>query len=355
MIRIKGHLQRKSWSLDIDCTLPVEGVTGIMGPSGAGKSTILRVIAGLEGHHSVSVRFNEHLWQADDAWTPTEQRRVGWVSQHPHLFPHLDVAGNLAFAQRRATPHSGNDIDADEVIALLDIGPLMDKSVAELSGGQAQRVSMARALFSSPQVLLLDEPLSGQDPGRKEQILPYLQRLKRRDWMPIVYVSHDGDDMARLADHLVYLEEGRVCQQGSVAEMFADVSGTLVRHHRAMTVVEGQVSSVNAAHHSVVLDTPVGALIWVGEAVKGTCMRVCIAARDVSISRQPLRDSSIQNCLPAMIKAITQEPAGWVWLALECNGATLLAQVSVRAFHRLELGVGDPVYALLKGLAVLAD
>ncbi len=192
--------------LDADFQFPASGVTALFGPSGSGKTTVLRCIAGLQRMGGrLSVR--GQVWQDDGCFLPPHQRPVGYVFQEPSLLSHLSVRGNLEFGLKRA---GRGRLGLDEVCAFLGLKPLLGRGVARLSGGERQRVAIGRALLSQPELLLMDEPLSGLDGEAKSEILPYLERLHQVMAIPILYVSHDTVEVARLADRVLLMRDGRV-------------------------------------------------------------------------------------------------------------------------------------------------
>lgn len=208
-------------SLDAGLTLPDEGLTALTGPSGSGKTTLLRCIAGLaraEGRVEVGGR----TWQDQGRFTPTHLRGVGYVFQEPSLLAHLSVRGNLAFAARRAPPGPGPSLDS--VVAMLGLAALIDRAPKRLSGGERQRVAIGRALLSKPALLLMDEPLSSLDADSKAEVMPYLETLHRELRLPVIYVSHDAQEVARLADRVVRMERGRT---GAVTPASRDALGAL--------------------------------------------------------------------------------------------------------------------------------
>jgi molybdate transport system ATP-binding protein len=224
MIKARLQLQRGDFGLDISLSLPATGITALWGPSGSGKTTVLRALAGLEraaGH----VALNNEYWQDDSKglFVPTHQRALGYVIQEAALFPHLDVLDNLRYGQRRAAKNTLST-DLDQSIALLELAPLLKRRTGSLSGGERQRVAIARALASRPRLLLMDEPLAALDAARKADILPYLERLHRSLSLPVIYVSHAFDEVTRLADHVVVMDQGRALRSGSIREVFSNVN-----------------------------------------------------------------------------------------------------------------------------------
>ena len=206
-IRARFRLDYSGFSLDVDLDLPGRGVTALFGPSGSGKTTLLRAIAGLEHAPGGALAVNGDVWQDTVRFVPTHKRSLGYVFQEASLFPHLSVQGNLQYGQKRV-PVAQRRVSLDQAIALLDIGHLLDRKPARLSGGERQRIGIARALATSPRLLLMDEPLAALDHARKQEILPYLERLHDELDIPVLYVSHAPDEVARLADHIVGVARG---------------------------------------------------------------------------------------------------------------------------------------------------
>lgn len=208
-------LDRGAFALRVRQDLPASGITAISGPSGSGKTTLLRIVAGLEGPDAGTVRFRGETWQAGrpdgGIFVPPYRRRIGMVFQEPRLFPHLDVRRNLTYGARRA---NAADVDVAGVVTALDIAPLLDRPVRGLSGGEQRRVALARALAMGPQLLCLDEPLTGLDRRRRDELLPYLARAVGQAGCPTLYVSHDPAEIAALADNVLALEAGQVAGVG---------------------------------------------------------------------------------------------------------------------------------------------
>ena len=352
MIEARLRLQRRDFVLDVDLRLPGRGVTALFGPSGCGKTTLLRALAGLE-HAPGRVALHGEVWQDDSAagarWVPPHRRPLGYVIQEAALFPHLDVAANLRFGARRsATP-----LALEPVIALLGIGGLMQRRPATLSGGERQRVAIARALATGPQLLLMDEPLAALDAARKAEILPYLERLQAELALPIVYVTHAMDEVARLADHLVLLDAGRVLAAGPLAELLARPDLPLQRADDAGTVVDAEVAEVDAAYglSRVVFD---GGALWVGgtSSPVGRRVRARVLARDVSVALQPPEATSILNVLPAVLEALHTEHSTAL-LRLRVGQTRLLARITRKSCEALALQPGVALYAQVKGVALM--
>ena len=345
--------------LDIDLNLPGQGITALFGPSGSGKTTILRCIAGLERTIGGVLKVNGEVWQDDalNIYLPAHKRSVGYVFQEASLFPHLSVAGNLAYALKRvaATAHK---VSMNQAVTLLDIGPLLERMPDRLSGGERQRVAMARALLTSPSLLLLDEPLASLDIKRRNEILPYLELLHVELSIPVLYVSHSPDEVARLADHLVVLEEGRVVASGSLAETLARLDLLHVFGDDAGAMIEARVDE-HDEHYKLTRLGVSGGAIHVSQraAAIGQTVRIRVLARDVSISTSaPVPgNSSILNALAATVVEMTAaaDPAQ-VLLRLDAQGTPLLARITRRSRDQLKLVPGSAVWAQIKAVAVLA-
>jgi molybdate transport system ATP-binding protein len=360
VIEVRLTLARRDFALDVALQLPSRGVSALFGPSGCGKTTLLRALAGLE-RAAGRVVLDGEVWQDDTAsvFMPTHQRPIGYVIQEAALFPHLDVRRNLDYGQRRITP-TERRIALDQAVALLGIGALMDRRPATLSGGERQRVAIARALATSPRLLLMDEPLAALDAPRKAEILPYLERLHREMALPIVYVTHALDEVARLADHLVLLQAGRVLAEGGVAELFSRTDLPLGRQDEAGAVLEATVAEHDMPYGLTRIAVPGGSL-WLGaiDQPPGTPVRARVLARDVSIARDAPQHSSILNVLPVTLEQ-TEQAGGdgrTVLLRLRLGeepvATRLLARITRRSADTLALQPGDRLHAQIKGVALM--
>ncbi len=364
MIEARLRLQRRDFRLDVALALPARGVTALFGPSGCGKTTVLRALAGLERAEG-RVALGDEVWQ-DDAtgrFVPTHSRPLGYVVQEAALFPHLDVRGNLHYGRRRSGA-GAERIALDAAVELLGIGPLQSRRTSTLSGGERQRVAMARALATGPRLLLMDEPLAALDAARKAEILPYLERLHRELALPVVYVTHAMDEVARLADHLVLMRDGSVEAAGPLTELLARTDLPLSRHDDAGVVIEAQVVEHDAPHGLTRIGAigRGGAMLWVGaaDARPGERVRARVLARDVSVTRQPPGETSILNVLPAVLEGIHRErSAALLRLRVDAaapdGGWLLLARITSKSVDALRLQPGDALHAQIKGIALMQD
>lgn len=350
-LRLKFTLTRADFALHVDLQLPGRGVTALFGPSGCGKTTLLRCIAGLE-RASGSLMVNEHLWQDATHFTPTHQRAIGYVFQEASLFPHLSVRGNLQYGMKRAS-RNGN-VAIDPIIDLLGIRALLDRKPEGLSGGERQRVAIARALAVDPQLLLMDEPLAALDLKRKQEILPYLDRLQATLEIPILYVTHSPDEVVRLAHHLVVMDAGSVVASGELADTLSQLDLPVKLGQEAGVVIDSVVGSIESQWHLTRMDFD-GGSVWIRDPglAPGAKARVRILASDVSLAREQPGKSSIQNVLQGQIDGMRDdEHPGLVLVRVKIGETALLARVTKRAVSELALKPGDTVWTQVKSVAL---
>ena len=352
-IEARFRLDRGKFSLDVDLKLPGRGVSAIFGPSGCGKTTLLRAIAGLEHTPNGYLKVGEVLWQGAGRFLPPHRRALGYVFQEPSLFAHLDVRHNLTYGLKRLG-RSSPRISLERSVELLGIGGLLDRRPHQLSGGEAQRVAIARALAVSPAILLLDEPLAALDAQRKREILPYLEFLHRDLDIPVLYVSHSRDEVARLADHMVLLGDGRVQADGLVTRLFSRLDLPLAYEPGARTVIEATVTARDDRYGLACLDFPGGQIAVAGERLApGMRVRLQIAARDVSLALEQPARSSILNILPATVDGLAEEDAVQLTVRLKVGSTPLLSRITRKSADELGLEPGLSVFAQVKSVALL--
>ncbi|CAN5913389.1 molybdenum ABC transporter ATP-binding protein [soil metagenome] len=327
------------------------GLTALFGRSGSGKTTLVDIVGGLVRPDRGRVVVDGQVLVDTErgVFVPRHRRRIGYVFQDSRLFPHLSVRRNLLYG-RWFSPHKGGGTEADltGVVDLLGIGPLLERAPASLSGGEKQRVAIGRALLAHPRLVLMDEPLASLDEARRAEILPYLERLRDEAGVPILYVSHSVTEVARLATTVVILTEGKVTAVGPVADILpladsgdggAVLDASVVRHDDTF-----QLSTlVSAAGELQVprLSTPVGASV-----------RAYIRSRDVMLSLRPPEEISALNVLAGRVAAILPSANGaQADIRLDCNGATLIARLTLKSVQRLALAPGTPVYAVIKSVS----
>ncbi|HXU92700.1 MAG TPA: molybdenum ABC transporter ATP-binding protein [Gallionella sp.] len=351
---VRFAMQLDSFSLDATFTAPARGVTALFGPSGSGKTTLLRCIAGLERAQG-SLHVNGETWQDETTFMPVHRRPLGYVFQEASLFPHLSVRANLEYGYKRI-PSAERRVPLEQAVEWLGLSRLIERGdPAKLSGGERQRVAIGRALLTSPRILLMDEPLSALDTTSKQEILPYLERLHRELNIPVLYVSHALDEVARLADHLVLLEKGRVIACGALGETLARLDLPTAHFDDAGAVIEAAVAQHDEAYHLSRLDFP-GGHLWVGRVDQsfGTRVRARVLARDVSIATQAPQGSSISNILNARIEAIRDEGPDKVMVLMKVGESQqLLSRITRRSRDQLGLSAGMYVCAQVKSVALM--
>jgi molybdate transport system ATP-binding protein len=353
-LALRVALALPTFALDVTCDIPTQGITGLFGRSGSGKTTLLRCIAGLERTARAQIEFNGELWQDAGRFLPTHRRAVGYVFQESSLFPHLDVRGNLEFGLRRV-PAPQRRLGFDQAVALLDLSALLRHRAPRLSGGERQRVAIARALLTSPQLLLMDEPLSNLDQSSKAEILPHLERLRDSLAIPIIYVSHALGEVMRLADHLVLLEAGRVRAAGPLQQLLARSDLPLGHFEDSGCVFDAVIEEHDPSYHLTYVRIGAGRLaVSLKQAPIGHRVRVRIDARDVSLALKPPELTSIINILPAKVLAVSddRDPAQTL-VRLELATEPLLARITRRSAVQLGIAPGMLLYAQVKSVALM--
>lgn len=357
-IHVRLQMNYPGFELDIDVQLPGKGVTALYGHSGSGKTTCLRCIAGLERARHAVVQINGEIWQDTQhrTFVPVHKRALGYIFQEASLFAHLSVRGNLEFGLKRIPRHE-RKVDLDHAAELLGIAHLMQRTPAHLSGGERQRVGIARALLTNPRLLLMDEPLAALDSQRKREIIPYLERLHAELEIPVLYVSHSQDEVARLADHIVVLSQGKALASGPIGETLARLDLPLALDDDAGVVVQGSVAAFDAHYHLLTLQLPNSAqqlkVAHEGLAI-GQSMRIKIQARDISLSLDRIDHSSILNSLQATVISETgTDNQAHVLVRLDVDGSALLARITCYSRDQLGLHPGQTLWAQVKSAAVL--
>jgi molybdate transport system ATP-binding protein len=352
-IELQFDLERPGFRLAVDTQIPGRGVTAVFGRSGCGKTTLLRCVAGLERSARGRLVVNGDVWQDRTQVVPAHQRPVGYVFQEGQLFPHLSVQGNLLYGYRRI-PVSERSVQPDDVVRLLGLEMLLQRRVTEISGGQRQRVAVGRALLTSPRVLLMDEPLAALDAISKAEILPYLERLHDELSIPVLYVSHALDEVTRLADHMLFMEDGVIRAEGALRDLITRGDLPLAHAEGAAAVIEARVTGHDERHHLTELEFEGGSLVISrADLQQSVRVRVRIMARDVAVNLTRPQDSSVLNCLPARVLDVSDDPhPGHVLIRLGVGDVTLLSRITRRSLERLALEPGTRVYALVKSVAI---
>lgn len=329
------------------------GVTALFGPSGAGKSTVINAVAGLiQPTFGRIVLGNETLLDTDRGVSvPARLRRVGVVFQDTRLFPHLTVRANLLYGFQRARERAQSS-SIDQVTALLGLERLLERRPRTLSGGEKSRVALGRALLMNPRVLLLDEPLAALDAALKAEILPYLERLVRETRIPMLYVSHSLDEVARLADRMVVIDKGRIVAQGSLFEVTQRLDLIAGRDLLPGAVLEARISGHDEAHG--LTELALGGDVLVVPRIarpSGDTVRIRIDAADVMLALSRPEGVSANNILSATIAAI-EEVGAHADVQLALGDARLIARITRRSLERLGLKPGVAVFAVIKSVTV---
>lgn len=353
---IRLSLARPAFELNVDLALPQRGITALFGASGSGKTTVLRCVAGLERPQGAMVRISGQVWQDDrqQIFLPPWRRPLGYVFQEASLFDHLDVRGNLEYGLKRSGAGE-RPLALEAAIELLGIGTLLKRRTHELSGGERQRVAIARALATQPRLLLLDEPLAALDYARRQDILPWLERLRDELHIPMLYVTHAADEVARLADTLVVLDHGRVTAAGPVADVLACIDMPVVLGEDMGALLGGVVQEKDTRWHLVRVDFAGGSL-WLRDSGLeiGRRVRLRVLARDVSIATDEPRHTSIQNLLSCVVQAVAADVhPSQALVRLACGESSLLARITMRAVDALDLAPGKAVWAQVKSVALV--
>ena len=352
-IDARFQLDWPGFRLDVEVQLPAKGVTALFGHSGSGKTTLLRCIAGLERPRLGRLSFKGQVWQDESTWVPTHRRPLGYVFQEASLFPHLSVMNNLRYGQKRS--QAAQRIALDHAIELLGIGSLLERKPDLLSGGERQRVGIARALAVSPEILLMDEPLAALDLKRKQEILPYLERLHDELEIPVLYVSHSPDEVARLADNLVVMESGQIVAHGSLAETLVRLDLPIKLGEDVGAVLEATVCEIDSEWHLARVEFPGGSLWTRDHGIPlGKQVRVRVLARDVSLAIAEPAPSSIQNVLHGHIDAIADDDHPGLQLVRVKVGETcLLSRLTRRSSVALGFTLGKSVHVQVKSVALM--
>jgi molybdate transport system ATP-binding protein len=336
-----------SFSLDVAFAVERPGITALFGPSGAGKTSIINGVAGLLVPHEGRISINGRvvLDTASDLFVPARSRHVGYVFQDAKLFPHMTVRTNLLFGWRRSTRRAPAE-EIERLTVLLGLTALLHRAPRALSGGERQRVALGRALLASPDILLLDEPMASLDHERRAEILPYLERLRDEAKLPMLYVSHSTDEVARLANDVVIISNGRVAGHGSVFDVMPDIDPSA-------SVVIAACTGPRRDDGLTVLHFDGGELIVQQlTTTEGAEVRARIGAQDVMLAREEPRGISANNVLAARIADIRDAASGLADVHLLVGATRLVARITRSSLNRLALTPGQPVYAVIKAVTV---
>ena len=358
LLEAKFKITYPEFSLNVDLNLPAKGVTVVFGPSGSGKSTLLRCLSGLERAPSGFLKLADQVWQDEEIFVPVHHRKIGSVFQESRLFPHLNIQGNLLYGYQR-TPLVERNLHLDEVVQVLGLGNLLKRYPEKLSGGERQRVAIGRALLTSPNLLLMDEPLASLDMQRKAEIIPFIKKIEDEFETPIIYVTHSMNEVLQLVDTMVILNSGKVVNWGPVEEVFSDVElRDAVGDEQLGAVLETTVSEHDDEFGLTRLDFMGQALNVPKQNIpRGKKLRVHIHSKDVSLATAaPVGATSVLNILKAKVGKIGAiDPNGYsVDIELDA-GRPILATITRKSLSNLNLQIGQPVYAHIKAIKMVHE
>lgn len=354
MIKLAFKQQLEQFVLDIDVDVPQHGITAIFGRSGAGKTSVINAISGLHNPDSGKILVGERtLFDSErKVNVAIEKRKIGYVFQEARLFPHYKVKGNLLYG----AGHHHDKVRFDQIVKLLDLTALLERYPADLSGGEKQRCAIARALLSEPEMLLMDEPLASLDLPRKQEVIPFLEKLSQEIQIPILYVTHSLEEILHLADHMLLIEDGRIKDSGDIETIWRSPSfQPWQRNSELSTLFKGVVTEHHLKYALSYVEIGNNIGVWMSDiqVKEGESLRIRIHASDVSISLSKAKDSSIRNIIPATIVELAEvtDPTQPVSLRLALDsGLSLWANITAWAYDDLKLQIGQSVYAQIKGV-----
>tara|TARA_S200000501_G_scaffold376801_1_gene432903 strand:+ start:1317 stop:2387 length:1071 start_codon:yes stop_codon:yes gene_type:complete len=351
-IELKINLKKENFLLNVNLVLPGEGITAIFGESGSGKTSILRCISGLEKNDNCKISVNKVIWQNEKIWVPTHKREIGYVTQESSLFPHLSIENNLKFVLKRI---NGNDQNfLNYLLDLLGIRGLLKRFPESLSGGEKQRIAIARALVSKPKLILMDEPLASLDIKRKKEIYPLLDRLNNELKIPILFVTHSIDEVIRLANHIVIINDGKLVSNGSFTDSYTQENFFQKYGQIQETILDVKIGEIDQRWNLTRYDFSGGSL-WgsKSEIVIKKKIRLKIHAKDISIVKEQPKKTTIQNILQGKIKSIlNDDEKGFALVKILIGKNIFLARVTSKSLFEINLKIDDEVWIQIKSVAI---
>jgi molybdate transport system ATP-binding protein len=354
MFEIQSQLHRGDFRLDVDIRAPSTGVLAVFGRSGSGKTTLVQMVAGLLKSEHSRIVIDESVLEDTPTrrFVPPEHRRIGYVFQDARLFPHLNVQSNLQFGMRRS-PSQPRENLWDQVVGLLGLHNFLKRRVHQLSGGERQRVALGRALLMQPRLLIMDEPLASLDAARRNEVLPYFERLRDEFALPIIYVSHDFNEVLRLADHVVLLDHGRVIAQGDIGSMSLQPQlRQIVGADAVGAVLNGEVESVSSEGLAVVCIGEARLSVNKPQVRVGTRVRVQLLARDLILAIEPPRGLSVRNVIQGCVLDVSRDDDETDLVRVDVGSAVVMARVTRAATQELKLTSGRSVWVLVKAVSM---
>jgi molybdate transport system ATP-binding protein len=364
MFRIRARKRRDGFLLDVAIEVDAPGVIALFGRSGCGKTTLANIVAGLLPADEAHIEINGVLLEGKGTHVPAERRRIGYVFQDARLFPHLDVMANLRYGEKRARRLMSRDasgdagpqepITLDRVAPMLGLEPLLSRRVYQLSGGERQRVALGRALLSQPRLLLLDEPLASLDAARREEVLPYLEKLRDELAIPMIYVSHQFEEVLRLATHVVLMDRGQVLSQGSLDDLSLHPElRAIVGPDAVGAVIHGMVEAVDGGSGLATVRIGSNSLkLHLRQARVGVAVRVQLLARDLILATSRPDNLSVRNVMTGTIARVLPDDPETDLVYVDIGGASVLSRVTRAASIALGLRVGLPVWVLVKSVSI---
>ena len=368
MFNIRAKKRRDGFALDVAIEVSAPGVVALFGRSGCGKTTLANIVAGLLRADEAHVEIDGVVLESAGKYLPAQRRRIGYVFQDARLFPHLDVMANLRYGEKRAgrfapslqdrssppSANAGPAITLNTVAPMLGLEPLLSRRIHQLSGGERQRVALGRALLSQPRLLLLDEPLASLDAARREEVLPYLEKLRDELAIPIIYVSHQFEEVLRLATHVVLMDRGRVLSQGSLDDLSLHPElRAIVGPDAVGAVLRGVVESVDGGAGLASVCVGNNALrIRLPGARTGASVRVQLLARDIILATSRPENLSVRNVMIGTIARIVADDEDTDLVYVDIGGVAVLARVTRAASESLALRSGLQVWVLVKSVSI---
>ncbi len=354
-MRLKAQFQiARSELLNFNFNISAEGITAIFGESGCGKTSLLRAIAGLELHPNSTLQVGDEIWQDENIFLAPHQRSLGYVFQEASLFEHLSVKGNIEYGFKRA-PADRRSISVGQVIDLLGLQNLLNKKPAFLSGGERQRVAIARALAANPKLLLMDEPLSSLDQVRKTELLPYIEIVNKEMKIPILYVSHSNEEIGRLADQLIFIEDTVIKAFGPISELLTRTDLSLAHRRQAESLIFATADNYDEKFQLNYLSSDVGTFTVPGKKLAPQKkLRLRLLAQDISLTLEEQSNTSILNIFPAVIDELYEESKAQLTVRLIIKELPVLARITMKSAENLKIKRGKAVFAQIKSVAVLA-
>ena len=328
--------------------ISLSGVCGVFGDSGSGKTTFSRVIAGLDDSFDGSLLFSGKDWQTENSFIKTENRKIGMVFQEPRLFPHLDALGNLKIAINKLNKPL---FTINELAIKLDFKDLLSKKTTQLSGGQKQRIAIARAILSTPDLLIMDEPLSSLDQHSRDLLLPFIKELSKH--LPIIYITHSMHELFYLSQQMILINSGEVEAIGSPESLFLDGSSSLAKHDHyglLLTVTDLKWNDEHALMNGKIDGQNI--ILTTAKAM-ATSTRIKIESKDVIIATEPLKRCSLQNKLNVKVGTIQAISSSRVLITLSTGKQKLLAKITKKSLTELKLQEGQSIYAYIKAVSIL--